>query len=112
MWEVIFQQEFGEEFRAFGDAARFAILSKLQVLRVAGPNLSRPHVDTIQGSAYPNMKELRVQVGGRPWRVLFAFDPARRAVLLVGGDKAGDKRWYRRVVAVADDRFRRHLEEA
>lgn len=112
MWEMIFQEHFGEEFRTFDDAVRFAILSKIEVLRVAEPNLGRPHVDAIKGSAHPNMKELRVQVGGRPWRVLFAFDPERRAVLLVGGDKAGDKRWYGRVVAVADDRYRRHLEEA
>lgn len=56
------------------------------------------------------MKELRVQARGEPWRVLFAFDPKRRAVLLVGGNKTGDRRWYKKFVPIADARYRRHLE--
>jgi len=78
-------------------------------VRAIGPNLGRPHVDTVQGSAFSSMKELRVQVKGDPWRILFAFDPQRQAILLVGGDKAGDKRWYARFIPIADERYRRHL---
>jgi hypothetical protein len=56
------------------------------------------------------MKELRVQFRGEPWRILFAFDPDRAAILLVGGNKRGDKRWYKKHLPIADARFRRHLE--
>lgn len=111
MWEVVFHEEFGEEFLAFDDAVRLAIFAKVSMLRELGPNLGRPEVDTLKGSEFPNMKELRVQAKGRPWRILFAFDPVRRAILLVGGDKSGDKRWYRKAVALADARFCRHLGE-
>jgi hypothetical protein len=70
-----------------------------------GPHLARPYGDTVSGSRFPNMKELRVQHGGDPWRVLFAFDARRRAVLLLGGNKRGDARWYRKHLPVADARF-------
>jgi hypothetical protein len=66
-------------------------------------------VDTVKGSRFTNMKELRVQVGGDPWRILFAFDPQRSAILLVGGNKRGDKRWYKTFIPIADERFERHL---
>jgi hypothetical protein len=72
--------------------------------------LGRPCVDTLKGSSLANLKELRVQYKGDPWRVLFAFDPVRRAILLVGGNKAGDKRFYKTMIPVAEERFRRHLE--
>lgn len=75
-----------------------------------GPSLGRPHVDGVKGSGFGNMKELRVQVAGKPWRILFAFDPIRGAVLLLGGDKTGDARWYKVHVPIADARFRRHLD--
>jgi hypothetical protein len=64
----------------------------------------------VEGSEFTNMKELRVQFRGDPWRILFAFDPRRAAILLVGGCKRGDKRWYKRQIPIADERFRRHLE--
>lgn len=76
-----------------------------------GPNLGRPRVDHIKGSAHQNMKELRVQFKGDPVRILFAFDPDRRAVLLLGGAKTGDDQWYRKHVPLADQEFRLHLQE-
>lgn len=79
------------------------------VLEQQGPNLGRPLVDRVQGSRHANMKELRVQVAGAPWCILFAFDPKRQAVLLIGGDKTGNARWYRDNIPVADDRFDRWL---
>ena len=66
-------------------------------------------MDTLEGSAFPNMKELRVQFGGDPWRILFAFNARRVAILLVGGCKRGDKRWYKKHIPIADERFRQHL---
>ncbi len=109
MWDILFAPEYVEEFRALDPAAQEAILVKIDLLRDQGPNLGRPTVDTVRGSVFPNMKELRVQHSGQPWRILFAFDPARRAIFLVGGNKAGDKRWYKRFIPIADARYRRHL---
>ncbi len=76
-----------------------------------GPNLGRPRVDHVKGSEHQNMKELRIQFKGDPVRILFAFDPRRRAVLLLGGTKTGDKGWYRRNVPLADQEFTTHLQE-
>jgi hypothetical protein len=73
--------------------------------------LGRPYVDTIKGSAFTNMKELRVQYDGNPYRILFAFDPQRQAVLLIGGNKRGDKRWYEKNIPIAERRFAEYLAE-
>ena len=81
----------------------------VELLRQLGPHLGRPHVDAIQGSRHSNMKELRTQHQGRPLRTLFAFDPRRCAILLVGGDKTGDDRFYDRMVPVADRLYDEHL---
>jgi hypothetical protein len=75
-----------------------------------GPHLGRPHVDTLQGSRHPNLKELRTQHQGRPLRTLFAFDPRRCAILLIGGDKAGDERFYDRMLPLADRLYDAHLD--
>ena len=83
----------------------------LDILEEQGAHLGRPYVDTIKGSSLPNMKELRVQHAGEPYRILFAFDSKRQAVLLVGGNKAGDKRWYDKNIPIAERRFRDYLEE-
>jgi hypothetical protein len=90
-----------------------ALLAAVRVLRDQGPNLGRPLVDTVKGSRHPNMKELRPGSTGRTEvRVLFAFDRARTAILLVGGDKSGDWRgWYRMNVPIADARFDEHQAE-
>lgn len=87
------------------------VAAAVKVLAEFGPQLGRPRVDTVHGSAFDNMKELRLKVDRSPYRVLFAFDPIRRAILLVGGDKGKDKRWYEINIPIADDRFRRHLAQ-
>ena len=109
-WEVLFAEEFAEWLDERDAGLRTRIAAHVELLERFGPNLGRPRVDTVQGSAHANMKELRVQYQGEPWRILFAFDPRRRAILLVGGNKTGDKRWYEEQVRIADARFRRHLE--
>lgn len=76
-----------------------------------GPALARPHADTLRGSAYPNMRELRIQHEGRPYRVIYAFDPRRIGILLIGGDKTGNPRWYREFVPEADAIYAQHLRE-
>ena len=109
-WEVLLDEEFAVWLDATPDGLRRKILSHVDLLERFGPNLGRPKVDTVQESAYPNMKELRIQYKGKPWRVLFAFDTQRNAILLVGGNKAAEKRWYADSIRIADERFRRHLE--
>lgn len=87
------------------------VMAALELLKEHGPQLGRPIVDTVSRSRHRNMEELRPGSAGRSeLRVLFAFDPSRRAILLVAGDKAGDwQRWYRRNIPLADDRFDEHL---
>ena len=109
-WDVQFDEKFAAWLDGQDEAVADAILKMAGLLAEYGPGLGRPRVDTIVGSEFQNMKELRVQVGGDPWRILFAFDPKRSAILLVGGNKGGDKRWYKRHIPIADERFRRHLE--
>ena len=110
-WEVIFCREFEEEFKTFEEELQDELLAYAILLRDYGPILGRPTVDTLKGSRHANMKELRFDWEGEIWRVAFAFDPKRRAILLVGGDKAGvdRKRFYRRLIAVADEWFDNHL---
>ena len=92
-------------------SAQADIVEAAQVLKTYGPQLGRPHVDTVYDSRHSNMKELRVQSKGRPLRIFFAFDPNRQAVLLVGGNKQGDKRFYKRMIAKADDLYDEYLED-
>ena len=108
---VIFQEDFDAEFQAFHQEVQDELLAHAKLLEQLGPILGRPTVDTLNGSKYSNMKELRFQQAGHQWRVAFAFDPERQAILLVGGDKTGadQKRFYKRLIAAADDHYSRHL---
>ncbi len=108
-WTILLHEEFEGWLLEQAKRVRVAILAKAGVLGEYGPQLGRPLVDTVQGSRHKNMKELRIQVAGNPWRILFAFDPERQAILLVGGDKSGDKRWYEVHIPIADERFDAHL---
>ena len=88
------------------------LLAHAKLLAEFGPNLGRPTVDTLKGTSHANMKEMRFNWMRDVWRVAFAFDPKRQAVLLVGGDKSGadQKRFYRRLISVADKRYSQHLK--
>ena len=110
-WEVEFDPAFETWADALDQGDAEALLAALRVLRVHGPSLGRPLVDTVRGSRHKNLKELRPGSTGRTEvRVLFAFDPRRRAILLVGGDKAGAwSRWYAVNVPIADRRYDDHL---
>ncbi len=109
-WDVLLDEDFAAWLDGLDAALRNEILAHAALLGARGPHLGRPYVDTLEGSAFTNMKELRIQFHGDPWRILFAFDPKRRAILLVGGNKRGDKRWYKKNLAIADERFQRHLK--
>ncbi|MEX2213032.1 MAG: type II toxin-antitoxin system RelE/ParE family toxin [Phycisphaeraceae bacterium] len=109
------QVEFTDEFAAWWDtldeAEQDAVDQGVDLLEESGPALGRPHVDTLKGSKHANMKELRATARNRPLRVLFAFDPRRMAILLIGGDKGGDSRFYERTIPLADKLYDQHLEE-
>jgi hypothetical protein len=113
MWQVEFCDEFAEEFLSFAPGVRKAILARVALLGNFGPELVRPYSDVLIGSDYPNMKELRCPVGREVWRVAYAFDPARKAIVLTGSNKAGKNqaRFYRDLIAIADVRFAQHLKK-
>src|SRR3569833_2625348 len=110
-WTVEIGNEFEPEFDRLAEEVQDEILALSRLLEQFGPQLGRPRVDTLKGSKYTNMKELRFSAAGGEWRVAFVFDPRRRAVLLIGGDKAGvgQRQFYRDLIRRADDRFSAHL---
>lgn len=110
-WTVLFHDAFDAEFEALVDELQDELLAHAKLLAEFGPNLGRPTVDTLKGSQHANMKELRFSWNGQVWRVAFAFDPQRQAILLVGGDKGGadQRRFYQRLLTVADERYDDHL---
>ncbi len=103
--------EFEPEIFELHEDVRTEILALAVLLQKFGPQLARPRVDTLNGSRHANMKELRFSAAGGEWRVAFAFDPKRKAILLVAGDKSGggEKRFYRGLIRKADQRFDAHL---
>ncbi|MFM7136911.1 MAG: type II toxin-antitoxin system RelE/ParE family toxin [Planctomycetota bacterium] len=111
MWTVATTDIFDEWFRTLGDEERAEIEAKVNLLELFGPALGRPHADTLNGSTYPNMKELRADIADQTLRIAFAFDPERAAILLVGGDKRGQSQhlFYRQLIAKADILYAEHL---
>ena len=112
MWEVQFHAAFEAEVLAFERDVRVALIAATRLLQDHGPQLGRPHADTLKGSKHANMKELRFEAADGEWRAAFAFDPERRAIMLVAGDKSGgsQKRFHRQLIAKADLRLSEHLE--
>lgn len=112
-WKVEFDSDFKKEYNQFNEYIREELLAKALMLEAIGPHLGRPHVDTLKGSAFSNMKELRFEEGKEVWRVAFAFDPDRNAILLTGADKRGknQKQFYNDLIALADFRYSKHLEK-
>jgi hypothetical protein len=110
-WEVEYTDEFGSWWTSLSEDEQDSINFGVRLLQERGPNLRRPFADTISGSSYPNMKELRCQHEGRPYRVLYAFDPRRTGILLIGGDKTGNPNWYQEYVPRADAIYAQHLKE-
>jgi hypothetical protein len=110
-WSVLFDAEFEIEFADFAEEVQDALLAAAKLLGDYGPQLGRPHADTLNGSRYPNMKELRFEGDDGEWRAAYAFDPERAAVILVAGDKSGgsSRRFYTRLIAKADRRYAAHL---
>ena len=110
-WIVDLHPDFVAEFLEFPETVQDALLVEITVLEEFGPQLGRPSVDTLKASDHSNMKELRFDAGNGVWRAAFAFDPERKAIILVAGDKSGvsQKRFYKRLLKTADERFTAHL---
>ncbi len=111
-WDV----EYTDEFEAWwinglDSAERESVAAYVALLEERGPALEYPYSSAIRGSRYAHLRELRIQHKGRPYRVLYAFDPRRRAILLIGGAKKGDNRWYEVEVPLAEKLYASHLEQ-
>lgn len=112
MWSVFFGEEFAEEFEHLHPQVKIELRAMVRLLQARGPQLGRPWADTLNGSIFANMKELRFNAVDGVWRVAFAFDPLRNAIILVAGDKSGvsEKNFYSRLIRMADKRYQAHLD--
>ena len=111
MWNVEYTDEFEQWWQTLTEQEQTDLIATVGLLERIGPKLSRPHADTVKGSRHTNMKELRTQSSGRPLRTFYAFDPRRSAILLIGGDKTGDKRFYEKMIPLADRLYDQYLKE-
>lgn len=111
-WDVYFHDEFEAEFNELAEAVQDELLALIGLLQEFGFRLARPHADTLKGSKFASMKELRFKADDGVWRVVFAFDPKQAAIILVAGDKTGtsEKRFYKQLIRKADQRFQSHLD--
>ena len=110
-WEVEYTNEFGEWWASLTEAEQEDVAATAELLCERGPQLPFPHSSGIERSRHSHMRELRIQSGGRPILVFYAFDPRRAAILLIGGDKTGNDRFYEEMIPVADDLYDEHLVE-
>ena len=109
-WVVEYTDEFGEWWAALSEAEQEDVAAVVGLLEMKGPNLPFPHSSGIEGSKHSHMRELRIQHAGRPYRTLYAFDPRRMAILLLGGDITGNDRWYDENIPIADRLYDEHLD--
>jgi hypothetical protein len=110
-WDVEFTDEFNTWWQTLDEAEQESVVASVKLLRAKGPALRFPHSSGVRGSRHGRMRELRIQHSGKPYRVFYAFDPRRVAILLLGGSKVGDDRWYEKNIAEADALYESHLEE-
>lgn len=109
-WDVEYTDEFGDWWAGLTEAEQEDVAAVVELLEQKGPQLPHPFSSGINGSKHSHMRELRIQHAGRPYRTLYAFDPRRMAILLIGGDKTGNDRWYDENVPQADRLYDEHLE--
>lgn len=110
IYDVEYTDEFGGWWSSLTEAEQDSVAYGVRLLETRGPHLPYPYSSGVSRSRHSHMRELRIQHEGRPYRVLYAFDPRRSAILLLGGDKTGDDRWYDRNVPVADELYDQHIE--
>jgi hypothetical protein len=110
-WTVEYTDEFGDWWATLDEREQESVDASVRLLEERGPALGFPHSSAIATSKHGHMRELRTQHDGRPLRTLYAFDPRRSAILLIGGDKTGDNRWYETNVPIADRLYDEHCEQ-
>lgn len=110
-WDVEYTDEFGRWWERLSEAEQDSVAAIVGLLEERGPSLPFPYSSGVTGSKHSRMRELRIQHAGRPYRVLYAFDPNRIALLLIGGDKTGNARWYEEYVPIADRLYDEHLTQ-
>jgi len=110
-WEVEYTDEFEDWWESLSESEQEDVSASVQLLEERGPNLGFPHSSAISGSKHSHMRELRTQHNGKPYRTLYAFDSRRNTILLIGGNKTGDKRWYQTHIAIADRVYDKHLQQ-
>ncbi|MGC3734942.1 type II toxin-antitoxin system RelE/ParE family toxin [Pseudomonas aeruginosa] len=110
-WDIEYTDEFGDWWGSLSEDEQESLAVTVRLLEERGPSLGHPHSSGINGSRHGHMRELRTQHGGRPFRTLYAFDPRRSAILLIGGDKTGGDRWYELNVPIADRLHDEHLHQ-
>jgi hypothetical protein len=110
-WEIEYTDEFGEWWDQLAERQQDRVAATVQLLAARGPSLPFPYSSGVEGSRHAHMRELRAQNGGNPLRIFYAFDPRRTAILLIGGDKTGNDRFYEEYVPRADTLYDTHLKE-
>lgn len=110
-WQIEYTDEFGQWWDTLNWDEQERIDAAVVMLESYGPYLRFPYSSGITGSKHRHMRELRTQHRGRPYRILYAYDPRRHAVLLIGGEKTGNDRWYRKYIPIADRLYDEHLRE-
>lgn len=111
IWDVEYTDEFGAWWHTLTETEQIAVDASVRLLELFGPALNFPHSAAVKGSRHGHLRELRTQCGGRPLRTLYAFDPRRTAILLIGGDKTGNGRWYEIHIRKADALYDEHLRQ-
>ncbi len=110
-WNVEYTNEFGDWWTTLTDGEQEDVTAVAELLMEHGPALPYPYSSGIEGSRHAHMRELRVQSGGKPLRIFYAFDPTRAAILLIGGNKTGNDRFYKKMIPLADRLYDEHIEE-
>jgi hypothetical protein len=110
-WDLEFTEEFESWWNTLAEDAQICLDASVRLLEMFGPALGFPHSSGVLGSRHGHLRELRTQCGGRPLRTLYAFDPRRAAILLIGGDKTGNDRWYDEFVTRAGSLYDEHLRQ-
>ena len=110
-WDIEYTDEFESWWETLSEDEQDSVAVSVGLLGEKGPSLPFPYSSGIIGSEFSNMRELRTQHAGEPYRTLYAFDPRRCAILLIGGNKAGDNRWYEKHVPIADRLYKEHLKD-
>jgi hypothetical protein len=110
-WEVEYTDEFGKWWDSLTEAGQKSVAKIVVLLSELGPSLGYPHSSDVVHSRLRKLRELRIQHKGKPYRVLYAFDPSRAAILLLGGDKTGNDHWYETNIPIAEKLYDQYLKE-